>query len=159
MTKKLKGLNKKEEFSTLVNWIINKLPPFKSMDLRHKVNDELYQTPIQRRAREIRVGKTMLKTSQAGTVSYDWPEQITYETLDVEIITTSAIRANIINAAKMDGKLLSAQEIAEREKLYIGWNLQPKEISTSQSEQEDRNCWDEVLTEQEREILGEFLDV
>ena len=55
----------------------------------------------------------MLKTSYAGAIGYDWPEKITYETLDVEIITTSAIRANIINAAKMDGKLLSAQEIAE----------------------------------------------
>ena len=56
--KVLKGLNEKEEFSTLVNWVINKLPPFKSMDLRHKVNDELYQTSIQKKGKRNKSGQT-----------------------------------------------------------------------------------------------------
>jgi len=68
--KVLKGLNEKEEFSALVNWVLNKLPPFHNMDLRHKVNDELYQTAIHKRAREIRVGKPMLKTRYNGAIRY-----------------------------------------------------------------------------------------
>jgi len=39
--KALRELNEKEEFSALVNWALNKLPPFHSMDLKHKVNDAI----------------------------------------------------------------------------------------------------------------------
>jgi len=44
--KPLKELNEKEEFSALINWAINHLPVAESMDLRHRVNDKLYQTKL-----------------------------------------------------------------------------------------------------------------
>jgi len=65
--KKLKGLNEKEEFSTLVNWAINQLPSFESIDLRHRVNGKLYQTNICKRARETLVGKPAVKDNQVET--------------------------------------------------------------------------------------------
>jgi len=158
--KVLKGINEKEDFSALVNWVLNKLPLFHSMDLRHKVNKELYQTIICRRAREIRVGKPMLKASHDGTIRYDWPEEITYETLDVGIITASVKRADIINVAKMEGRLLTAQQIVELENPQIDWNYQPQvESPQIKLVQTERNCWDVVLTEEERNLLGEFLDI
>jgi len=157
--KKLKGLDEKEEFSTLVNWVLHKLPPFHSMDLRHKVNKELYQTTIHKRAREIRVGKPMLKASHDGTIRYDWPQEITYETLGVDIINTSVKRADIINAAKNEGRLLSEEQVSELLNPQIDWNNQ-QQVETQQIKllQTERNCWDVVLTEEERNLIGEFLD-
>jgi len=92
--KPLKEMNEKEEFSTLVNWAINQLPSYESMDLRHQVNGKLYQTNIHKKNREIAVGKPKEKDNQDGAVRYDWPEQVTYETLDEKIITISMLRAD-----------------------------------------------------------------
>jgi len=40
--KQLKEMNEKEEFSAMVNWAINQLPSYESMDLRYKVDGILY---------------------------------------------------------------------------------------------------------------------
>ena len=103
--KPLKELNDKEEFSTLINWAINQLPSFESMDLRHRVNGKLYQTSLHKKAREILVGKPKEKDNQDEAVTYDWPEYVTYETLAVNIITISMLRANVINDAKKRGTI------------------------------------------------------
>jgi len=50
---------KKEEFSALVNWALNKLPPFHSMDLKHGMNDEIYHTSIHKSGRQLVVRKSM----------------------------------------------------------------------------------------------------
>ena len=68
--KKIGELNDKEEFSALVNWAMNKLQPFHSMDLRHRVNDEIYQTSIHRSAREIRVGRPTLSIKNPEAIKY-----------------------------------------------------------------------------------------
>jgi len=138
----IKKLNEDEEFGAVVNWALNKLPQFHHMNLRYTVNDELYQTTLTRSAREIRVGKPMLQTKFRGAIRYDWPEETTYETLDVETIAASASRADIINDAKINGRLLSAQEVAEQENSHT-----------------NQDCKELILTEEERNIVGEFLNV
>jgi len=99
--KTMKELNEKEEFSALVNWALNKLPSFHSINLRQRVNDEIYQTPIHKCEKGMRVGKPMSKTRCQGAITYDWPEEMKYETLDVKAITNSIIRADAINLTKM----------------------------------------------------------
>ena len=138
----IKRLNEDEEFSAVINWALNKLPPFHRMNLRYTVNGELYQTTITKSTREIRVGKPMLQTKFEGAIRYDWPEETTYETLDVGTIAASASRADIINDAKINGRLLSTQEVAEQE--------------SSHTNQDGKNP---ILTEEERHVVSEFLNV
>jgi len=158
--KALKELNEKEEFSALVNWALNKLPQFQSMDLRHRMNDKIYQTSINKSGRHLVVGKPMLKINHPGTILYDWYEEPTYESLNVGIITNSAQRADVINAAKIKGRLLTAQQVTEIMNLQIDWTYQPHvESPQIRLVQTERNCWDVVLTEEERNIIGEFLDI
>jgi len=164
--KTLRELNEKEEFSALVNWSLNKLPPFHSMDLRHKVNDEIYQTPIHKEERKLRVGKPVMKTKYAGAITYDWSEEMKYETLDVDAITASMIRADAINLKKIqEESLITVQRISallnhEVEEGSIEMEQQQQVTSQHISlVQTDRNCWNVVLTEEERNLLGELLDI
>jgi len=85
----------------MANWIINKLPPLHGTDIRPRVDDDIYQAPIRRAARQLRVGKVFVKTGMQGSLMYDWPAELT---------------------------------------------------------ETDRNCW-QVLTTDERELLGELLDI
>ena len=137
-----------------MNWAINQLPSYESMDLRYQVNDTVYQTNIHKRARETRVGNAVAKAKHAGAITYDWPEQVTYETLDVNTITISMLRADIINDAKKSGQLLPEQEVTEQVNPQIDWNIQPVE-----GFQMGENGWNGVLREEERELINEFLEV
>jgi len=148
--KPLKKLNEKEEVSTLVNWVINQLPVYESMDLRHRVNGKLYQTKLHKKGREISVGRPKEKDEQAETVTYDWPEHVTYETLDVNIITISAIRADTINAAKKRGQVLSQQEVTARVVPQIDWNMEGFQMGEN---------GERVLTAEDMELINEFLCV
>jgi len=149
--KPLKELNDKEEFSTLINWAINQLPSFESMDLRHRVNGKLYQTSLHKKAREILVGKPKEKDNQDEAVTYDWPEYVTYETLAVNIITISMLRANVINDAKRKGQFLSEQEVTARVHPQNDWNVEELQMG--------ENGENRVLTEEEMELINEFLQV
>ena len=143
----------------MVNWALNKLPQFHSMDLRHKVNGDLYQTYIHKSG-GIRVGKPTFITRCPGAITYDWNKELTYEKLDVDAITTSVMRADIINAAKMEGRLVSEQQISEQLNPQTDWSsLWPEEHTQIKLVQTERNCWDAVLTEEERNLIGEFLDI
>jgi len=157
--KPLKTLTEKEEFSALANWALNKLPPFQTMNLRQSVNGELYQTTLHKSRRKIVVGKPTLKTSHDETIRYDWPEEITYDTLSVDVITESTVRADIINLAKKEGRQLPTEPIIERASSQLDGNYQlPMESAQASILQTDRNYWKE-LTEEERNMLGELLDI
>ena len=89
-----------------------------------------------------------------------------YETLNVDVITDSMTRADAINLAKMqEGSFIHAQRIPEllnpevKEEL-IALEQQQQEASQQISlVQTDRNCWNVVLTEEERNLFGELLDI
>jgi len=157
--KPLKQLKDQEEFSALVNWAINKLPLFQSMDLRLKVSGIIYETLLYKCGGQVRVGKIRRK-DQVGAIAYDWPEGAVYDSLKVDMITASVYRADIINAAKMNGKLLTRQEIEKQENSQREWHSAIQEtIPKIKLVQTERNCWDVVLTEEERELIEEFLEV
>jgi len=129
------------------------------MDLRLKVNGTIYQTTLYKCGRQVRVGRVIRKDYQ-GAIGYDWPEEIGYDSLSVDLITASVMRAEIINMAKKNGRPLSRKEIAEQENPQIDWNSETQE-QTPQIElvQTGRNCGDVVLTQEERDLIDEFLDV
>ena len=62
--------------------------------------------------------------------------------MDVGTIAASASRADIINDTKINGRLLSAQEVAEQENSHT-----------------NQDCKEPILTEEERNVVGEFLNV
>ena len=164
--KTLRELNEEEEFSALVNWTLNKLPPFHSIDLRHKVNGEIYQTSIHKSERGIRVGKPTFKTNYIGAIMYDWPEEMKYETLNVDAITNSITRADAINLAKtQEGSFIPVQRMPQllnpKEEEGLIELEQQQQVASQQISliQTDRNCWNVVLTEEERNLLGELLDI
>jgi len=158
--KPMKELNEKEEFSALANWILNKLEPFQGMDLRFKADNKLYQTTIHKSGRRMGIGKSEVKADFPGAITYDWPEGITYDKLEVDIITKSMLRADIINFAKKEGKMLSRKEIEEIENPQINWT-EEESVAITQIKlvQTDTNCRNVVLTEEERNIISEFLEV
>jgi len=164
--KKLKELSEEEEFSALVNWTLNQLPPFHSIDLRHKVDGEIYQTSIHKDGRKIRVGKPTFKTNYPGAIMYDWSEEMNYETLDVDVIKDSIARADAINQAKVQGgSFIPAQQMPELLNPEVEEGSteleQQQQVASQQisSVQTDGNCWNVVLTEEERNLLGELLDI
>jgi len=70
------------------------------------------------------------------------------------------LRADVINVAKMNGRLLPRQEIEEQENPQTNWDdEEPQEIPQIKLVQTDKNCWDVVLTEEEKNIISEFLEV
>jgi len=91
----------------------------------------------------------------------DWSQEMKYELLSVDAITTSVRRADIINIAKSRGKLLSEQEIEAVMNPKIDWNDEETTESPQiiQLVQTERNCGDVVLTEEERNLIEEFLEV
>jgi len=124
------------------------------MKLRHKANGDLYQIIISKQAREIRVIKPKLQANCEGAINYEWPEEATYENLNVAIIAASVERAETINKNKMYEQLGYVQKIEEQESSQNGGDTSmPLEESTKEN---DGNV---VLTEEEMELIYEFLKV
>ena len=98
----------------------------------------------------MRPGKTKEKDNQDEAITYAWPEDVTYETLNVDIIAISILRAKAMNEAKRKGQELSEQEATARVCLQIDWNVE--EIQKGLGA-------DRVLTEEEMELINEFLQV
>jgi len=74
----------------------------------------------------------------------------TYETLDEKIITISMLRPDAINDVKRKGQVLSQQETTARMWPQIDWNVEELQKGTGE---------DRVLTEEEMELISEFLQV
>jgi len=70
--------------------------------------------------------------------------------LDVNIITISMLRAKAMNEARSQGQDLSEQEATARVFPQIDWNVEEIEKGLGA---------DRVLTEEEMELINEFLQV
>ena len=173
-SKPLRQLNDEETFSALANWAIHKLPILHTMILRINVDGAIYQTVVRNSKRQLRVGKIVRVTGPGG-IGYDWPEETKYDSLDVSIIENSVYRANIINVER--GHDLSVRERtqqAQEQADDIILDISAEERSQPEEEQADeiswdipritmrqteRNCWEVVLTKEERELIDEFLEI
>ena len=175
--KPLKQLNDKESFSALVNWAIHRMPRLHSMVLRVKYG-AVYQAIIVKSLKNLRVGK-LERVAEPGGIAYEWPEATRYDSLEVEIINASVQRANEFNAQRGYDKsvlqrTLQAQKQAEEmmseecpQEMQSEEEMEQEEASTSEKpwrtpkitlRQDESNVWQVVLTEQERELIDEFLE-
>ena len=139
-----------EEFSALVNWAINKLPKYEDMHLRCKVDGKIYQVKLSRKEKSVRTGRIKEKECQEEAMTYAWPEDASYETLDVDVIAISILRAKAMNEAKSKGQELSEQEATASVFPNIDWNVE--EIQKGLGA-------DRVLTKEEVELINEVLQV
>ena len=98
MNKTLKSMDDEENFACLMNWALNKMPHCKAINIRLKVDGQIYQTAIRNTGRQIRITKPFLKENVPGSVLYEWTEEMTYNKLDVGRITESILRADGRNA-------------------------------------------------------------
>jgi len=181
--KPLKQLNDEKTFSALVNWAIHKLPKLHSMVLRI-THGAIYQTVLLKSQHKLRVGK-LVRVTGPGGIAYDWPASTQYESLDVSIIEDSIHRANVINveqghdlsviertqqAQEQTDELIMEESSQEKEQAveHVEEDLQPEEESSNgvswnipkiTMRQTEHNCWEVTLTEEERELIDEFLEI
>ena len=175
--KPLKQLNDKESFCALVNWAIHRMPRLHSMVLRVKYG-AVYQAVIVKSLKNLRVGK-LERVAEPGGIAYEWPEATRYDSLEVEIINASVQRANEFNMQRGYDKsvlerALQAQKQADEimseecpQDPQSEEEMEQDEASTSEKpwktpkitlRQDESNVWQVVLTEQERELIDEFLE-
>ena len=180
--KPLKQLTDEETFSALANWAIHKLPKLHSMTLRITYG-AVYQTVLLKTQSNLRVGK-LVKVTEPGGIAYDWPESTRYESLDVSVIEDSVHRANVSNVERgydlsaiertqqaqeqADDLIMEESSQEQQAAENIDEEIQPEEESPNAipweipkftMRQTGPDCWEVVLTEDERELIDEFLEI
>jgi len=164
----LKQLKDQEEFSALVNWALHGLVKDEDMILRVKEKGLIYQTILHKTDRKIRVGR-IIQIYGTGAMRYDWPDEIKYHSLSSGEINASAERADVINDAITNRQAMMHQQ-AERSRDES--QIENEEIPGSSSSQDllptipnirlretEPNLWEVVMTEEEKELIAEFLEV
>ena len=175
--KPLKQLSDKEAFGALVNWAIHRMPRLHSMVLRVKYG-AVYQAVIVKSLKNLRVGK-LERVAEPGGIAYEWPEATRYESLEVETINASAHRADEFNMKRGYDKSVLERALQTQKQADEMMNeecpqepqsdeeMEQDEASTSETpwrtpkitlRQDESNVWQVVLTEQERELIDEFLE-
>jgi len=168
-SKPLKQLKDQEEFSALVNWAIHSLVKDEDMILRVREKGLVYQTILHKTDRKIRVGR-ITQIYGTGAMRYDWPDEIKYHSLSLEEIKASAKRADVINDAITIRQEMMHQQVEEsrnERQLEIS-NEETPGSSFSQDllptipnirlRETEPNLWEVVMTEEEKELIAEFLE-
>jgi len=166
----LKQLKDQEEFSALVNWALHSLVKDEDMILRVKDKGLIYQTILHKTERKIRVGN-IKQIYGTGAMRYDWPDGIKYHALSLGEINASAKRADVINDAITNRQaMMHQQEERPRDERQV--EMPNEETPGSSSPQDflstipnirlretEPNLWEVVMTEEEKELIAEFLEV
>jgi len=156
----LKTLTAKEEFSALANWILNELPRYERMTLRADMEGITYETTVHKDQYKIRVGE--IKICGPGVIRYDWREGLLYCSLNLREINEGIQRADIINKARMERQKEQQEpgvEVHQRELVNEDAEILAitSNIPRMRMRETDKNCWEIVLTEEERQLIDEFL--
>ena len=166
----LKQLKAQEEFSALVNWALHGLVSDENMILRVREKGLTYQTILHKIDRRIQVGR-IKQIYGTGAMRYDWQDEIKYHSLSVSEINASAKRADVINDAITNRQDMMQQQ-AERPRDERPTEMPNEETPGSSSPQDllstipsirlretEPNLWEVVMTEEEKELIAEFLEV
>jgi len=166
----LNQLKDKEEFSALVNWAIHSLVKDEDMTLRIRQEGFIYQTILHKTDWKIRVGR-IKQIYGTGAMRYNWPAEVTYHSLSLCEINASAQRADVINDAITNRRATMHQQ-EERPRDERRDEVQNEEMPESSSSQDflptipnirlretETNLWEVVMTEEEKELIAEFLEV
>jgi len=158
----LKQLSAKGEFSALVNWARHELPKYEKMDLRADMEGVVYQTTLYKDDRQIRVGEVARKYGP-GAIRYDWLPGTNYYSLTLREIQASMWRADIINDGKMRGQEITQEMMMQHTEMQRGETSGVmstiSRVPSIRMREMEKNRWEVVLTEEERELIDEFLEI
>ena len=163
-----KQLRAKEEFSALVNWALHSMKEYENMILRVKQGGLIYQTTLHKEKKNMRVG-AIKQIYGPAAMKYDWPAELTYHSLSLEDIKASVERADIINDAIINRQIMldqqerasgsqSERQVPETSEVLSVHSFMPK-VPKIQLRETSTNCWEVVMTEEEKELIAEFLEV
>ena len=156
----LKNLTAKEEFSALVNWILQEMPRYERMTLRADMEGITYETIVYKDQYKIRMSK--IKKCGPGIIRYDWREGLLYCSLDLREINEGIQRANMINETGMARQQIQQEQVMDisQPELVNGdaeiWAI-TSNIPRIRMRETDTNFWEVVLNEEERQLIDEFL--
>jgi len=90
-------MNKEEQFSCIMNWIMHKMPKREVVTIRFEALDQAYQAQIGHDGRRLYVYKPILMPTVTKPTLYDWEGEETYHTLTADKIRNSIQRADQMN--------------------------------------------------------------
>jgi len=104
-------MNKEEEFSCIMNWIIHKMPKREAITIRFEASGRTYQAKIRHNGQRLCANKPTLMTTVAEPILYVWQEEDTYNTLTADKIRSAIQRADLINRQKEQEAAQKVMEI------------------------------------------------
>jgi len=119
-----------------------------------------YETTVHKDQYKIRVGE--IKTCGPGVIRYDWREGPLYCSLNLWEINEGIQRADIINKARIEKQKEQQEPVVEghqRELVNVDAEILAitSNVPNIRMQKNDKNCWEIVLTEEERQLIDEFL--
>ena len=100
LNKSIKDMNKEEEFSCVMNWIMHKMPKREAVTVRFEALGHAYQVKIGHNGQRLYVNKPTLMITVNEPTLYDWQREETYHTLTADKIRNSVQRADQMNRQK-----------------------------------------------------------
>jgi len=100
LRKPIKDMNKEEQFSCIMSWIMHKMPKREVVTIRFEALDQAYQAKIHRDGQRLYVTKPSLMPTITKPTLYDWEGEETYHTLTADKIRNSIQRADQMNRPK-----------------------------------------------------------
>jgi len=100
LRKPIKDMNKEEEFSCIMNWIMHKMPKREVVTIRFEALGQAYQAKIGHNGQRLYVNKPILMSTITKPTFYDWEGEETYHTLTADKIRNSTQKADQLNNQK-----------------------------------------------------------
>jgi len=100
LEKPIKNMNKEEQFSCVMNWVMHKMPKREAVIIRFEALGESYQAKIGHDGQRLYVNKPVLMPTITEPTLYDWEGEETYHTLTADRIRNSIQRADQLNLQK-----------------------------------------------------------
>jgi len=93
-------MNKEEEFSCIMNWIMHKMPKREVVTIRFEALGQAYQAKIGHNGQRLYVNKPTVMLTITKPTFYDWEGEETYHTLTADKIRNSTQKADQLNEQK-----------------------------------------------------------
>jgi len=100
LRKPIKDMNREEQFSCIMNWIMHEMPKREAATIRFEALGQAYQAKIGRDGQRLYVNKPTLMPTITKPILYDWEGEETYHTLTADKIRNSIQRADQMNRQK-----------------------------------------------------------